>query len=688
MTRSNSLLVLAIVAAIAVVPSGAQTFHFTGAGSSAQFTMAAIAADQAALTLNGGKSGVHHWSAKTAAQVTDTRDARILPEPGNIWIVWVETGRVGGGGTVTHVWSDISVDSTVGVRTVLAQLTSGSGALSQLTVAAGTAAANLIQACSSNTANLWPDKACDVATLPAELLAAFGGQCSAGTQCTFGQHLNVGLTDIRPEDALFATTRAYSAINTATYKGLGYVGPTKSIGAPIYSQVSASATHATPIGFALPGGSDPISHKPVSANFVTIPVGAAPIVFVYNNAGAASYPGDLKSGVKPGQAGGTYEAAHLFDGTTACTNLNPAFDSFIGGTPASTNITVFLREPLSGTMNTTEFSLFRTFGNTNDSQEKGVITPTRAPYNPLNLACHSGGSRLRGIGTGEVLTGVSGTANSIGYVFWSFSNAAKLQGTNYNYLTLDGVDPIGLPESLTGNGAQNLPNCNGTQCPSSLWTGSSSFPSLRNGTYKAWSIYRWVTEPNSDPSGPQAVAQYAQDYVDREVADFVPFVACPLSDFDCSSSIPTDGLSVYHSHFTQSAKIAKNGAATPSNSFNHGNTLGTWDGVTESGGDMGGLIEGPFYNPDALAGTVNTTSVLTSGKGYKVTWVSGNQFPVNAAIEGGTITIHGIGYTIANVLPTATTLYVSKNPKTQTNVAYSAHVDNKVSAPGVLNKKQ
>ena len=127
---------------------------------------------------------------------------------------------------------------------------------------------------------------------------------------------------------------------------------------------------------------------------------------------------------------------------------------------------------------------------------------------------------------------------------------------------------------------------------------------------------------------------------------------------------------------------------TSSNSFNHGNTLGTWDGVTESGGDMGGLIEGPFYNPDALAGTVNTTSVLTSGKGYKVTWVSGNQFPVNAAIEGGTITIHGIGYTIANVLPTATTLYVSKNPKTQTNVAYSAHVDNKVSAPGVLNKKQ
>ncbi len=37
-------------------------------------------------------------------------------------------------------------------------------------------------------------------------------------------------------------------------------------------------------------------------------------------------------------------------------------------------------------MNVSGIQRISSTGNTNDSQEVGVINPTRAPYNPLNLA--------------------------------------------------------------------------------------------------------------------------------------------------------------------------------------------------------------------------------------------------------------------------------------------------------------
>jgi hypothetical protein len=692
-------------ATVAVVPASAQTVHFVGAGSSAQFTMSAIAADQAAINANNdlysGANTVQHWSKKNAASVSDNRDKlnRILPEVGNIWVVWLQNG----GGTVTDVWTDLSVDSTVGVRVFSIQEKIGtsqvSGGQLQISSTAGTVSDNLI-----GSASLWPDNTADVPVV-AGVLSAINTTVSGGV------HINVGLTDIRPEDALFATTRSLAALNTTTYAGLGYTGVTANIGAPI-NTAQGTGTAATPIKFALAGKNDPINTTfPVPA-YTTIPIGAAPIVFIYNNDGNSAYPIDVKSGVTPGVhvAGQTYPLANLFDGTSAagCVTTNPAFDSFFGGTPATQNLTVFLREPLSGTMNTTEFSLFRSFGNTSDSQEVGVINPTRSPYNPLDLTCaNGGGARERSIGTGEVVGklgtgGIGGTggygvlnnANSIGYIFWGFSNAGKFWasgavGADYNYLTLDGVDPLGLPATLTGNGAQNLPNCTTATCPASQWAGSNSFPNLRNGTYKAWSIYRWVTVSNSDPYGPAEVAQLAQNYVDQDVADFVPFTACALSDPNCSSSAPTDGLSVYHSHFTQSGISCTvtstcNGSATTANTFNSENTLG---GGPEAGGDEGGLIEGPFnYTFAPVTGDVTTTGTTNN-----VTWHSGTKFTVGAAWVGSTIVIGGTNFTITTPNPTATVLHVTVNPPKHATpgVAYSVtYTSPLATSPGVVTKKQ
>jgi len=164
------------------------------------------------------------------------------------------------------------------------------------------------------------------------------------------------------------------------------------------------------------------------------------------------------------------------------------------------------------------------------------------------------------------------------------------------------------------------------------------------------------------------------------VTDFVPFY----------TTDGTDGLSLYRSHFTQSGVKGNNGAATAANLENGGNTLG---GSTEAGGDVGGAIEGPFgiTAPDTT-GTVISSATLTNNKGYKVTWKTGSKFTAGATWEGGSITIDGAPFTIANVALTTTVLYVTADPGANTTaVPYSAafpYTYPAASAPGVLSKKQ
>jgi hypothetical protein len=491
-------------------------------------------------------------------------------------------------------------------------------------------------------------------------------------------HINVALSDLRPEDALTATNRALAKLNTTTWAGLGYVGPTKYIGAPIYT-AQGTGTEATPIAFALAGTKDPISGITVPA-YTSIPVGASPVIFVLNNGGVYSVS---TSNLITGVGTKSFPLAHLFDGTTAADTHNAAFGG--SGDGAGTPLTVFLREPLSGTMNVAEFTLFRSTGNTDDTQEKGVVNPLNSPYNPLNLATPTHGKRERADSTSEVVGksgtggyGLLGNANSIGYIFFGFANASKLTGSGFNYLTLDGVDPLSIPGTVN----QELPNGTVTS-QAAAWQGGQSFPSLRNGTYKSWSFLRYLV-PNSligsDPYGPDVLAQSEQDNVDNTVTDFVPFY----------TSDGSDGLSVYRSHFTSSKIAGKNGTASAANSENGGNTLGATD---DAGGDVGGAIEGPFgISVPTTNGTAVTSSTDTKNKGYKVSWKTGEKFTAGSAWEGGSITINGASYTIANVALTTTVLYVTTNPGANTTaVPYAAdfaYTYPAAAAPGVLNKKQ
>jgi hypothetical protein len=142
--------------------------------------------------------------------------------------------------------------------------------------------------------------------------------------------------------------------------------------------------------------------------------------------------------------------------------------------------------------------------------------------NPLagqSGTCLNGaGARYRAIGTSEEVKSVQNSVKNlgldgIGFTFFSYGNVGSIaNNTSYGYITLDNIDPIFAsygPQSSTGAGydpgqpdtagtlpaAANLTNCSGAfPCPENqIWAGGLSFPNLRNGTYRAWSVVRLVS---------------------------------------------------------------------------------------------------------------------------------------------------------------------------------------------------
>src|SRR5208282_4828491 len=165
------------------------------------------------------------------------------------------------------------------------------------------------------------------------------------------------ITDVRPEDAKFAQVRINSAL-TANLSGLGYTGtPT---GIPVESAFSSST--ATPIVFNI-YGTDPVTGNSIPP-FTVFEVGASPITIVDNRTDTSG----LGSGVSNVTQA---QLQTLFSGTTC--NM-----SVFGGS-ASVAVNPLLREAMSGTMNTNEFTnLTAPVGSTAfvNSQETNVGQPT------------------------------------------------------------------------------------------------------------------------------------------------------------------------------------------------------------------------------------------------------------------------------------------------------------------------
>ncbi len=573
MSRMKSIFgVLLLAAVVCIVPQAqaATTVEVTIAGSSAMWQTLALGAFAAA------GAGAGHWtSASNAINLSDSRVTPVNVDAGTVWIVW--------NAAATKVWSFDKVDSVVGDRCYFAQPRCSVNA----------PLANLSGSGSQQISSvLWgADSA-----LPANVQSLF----------TTGTPVTVAATDIRPEDAAFAACRVNSALGAGSngggssdgLDGLGYnsnnaagvcpaagLSPAHYVGNPIKSGFPASTATANVLAFNIKG-TDPISGTAIPA-FSVVEVGATPIVFITER--------------DKGQLGNLSNASPVqlqeaFSGTNC--------DASAFGLPAG-GIAVFLREPLSGTYNTAEATVFRhptvypgsVIG---ISQDANVNAPVNNPLSGQSGTCLDGsGARYRAIGTGEEVKSVQNSGHNystdgIGYTFFSYGNVSPIANNpNYGYITLNSVDPIFSsygPQKSTGAGydpgqpatsgtlpaAANLPSSCGSAFPcaeNEIWAGGLSFPNLRNGTYPSWSIVRLVSNATGLTNA-KALVKASQAFVVTSVPDYIPATKT------LAGGITDPGLLLVRSHYQEYDGAGTLLGVAPVNS----------GATTEAGGDAGGQI--------------------------------------------------------------------------------------------------
>jgi hypothetical protein len=572
MSRMKSMLaVLVLTAIVGIVPQvQAQTLKVVIGGSSAMWQTLALGAYNGGTSIVTGGGTTFHYTSTGNFNLTDTRSTVPTVDAGAIWIVWDSASPA-------NVWAYIKVDSVVGVRCYFA------APHCNVNVASFPASGNQI------SSTLW---GADTAP-PANIQALFTG----------GTLVTVGATDIRPEDALFATCRvnstrgAGSGAGSDGLDGLGYnvnnnpgicpsfnagTAQTKGVGNAILSGVPGSSSKANVLAFNL-SGTDPISGTALPPKFTVTNVGAAPIIFVH---------------------GRSNNLANLNNASE--TQLQAAFggdncDASAFGL-ASGAINIHLREPLSGTMNTTEATVFRRptvypNGVLGISQEKGVDADLHGFKLDNTTPCASGGGdRYRSIGTGQEVSSVLNSnvagkfaqqKDGIGYTFFSYGNVSSISNNpGFGYITLNGVDPLFASYGTTIDPGQpttagvlpaeaNLP---AGACPTgfpcdeaNIWKNGFSFPNLRNGTYRAWSLLRLVST-GTPSTNAIALVKASNKFVVTSIPDYVPAAAVT------GLSHPELGLKLLRSHYQQKDGNGGNlGAGPAANS-------------PEKGGDMGGAI--------------------------------------------------------------------------------------------------
>jgi hypothetical protein len=643
MSRTKSLLaVLLLAAIIGIVPLGTTAHLFAActtvkvqvmaAGSSAMWTSLALGAYNQGQGDADATAPTFHWVSNSKFSVVDTRPnvfgaSNAVSDTGNTWIVWDSSCPI-------NVWAYVSVDSVVGNRAFFGSASGGSYGVYVVAPSPWPASNNGGQI--SNL--LWGDKSADTA-VPAAVQAIFSASNEGVAKAP--NLVNVGATDIRPEDAFFALTRVNSALavntpgpNNPAMPGLGYNANNAAGTAPDYAQKTANnacsgtsslanlvgtqikedtfGSHFNVVAFNILG-KDPFTCAVIPA-YSTISVGATPVVVFHSN-NAANCGGSC---LKNLQNATELQLQQVFSG------MNDNASVF--GLPAGP-FAAYLREPLSGTYNTFEETVMRhpsLLAAARWPQENNVNPASNNPLAGL-LDANSSGKRYRAIGTGdEVKAVLQSVANNnldgIGYAFFSYGNFSSVADSgNYSYITLNGIDPIwhnytpnsgGISDpgqnatAGTLPGAGDLSFCSSAfPCPeSSIWsadyrsidpnTGSPaasySFPNLRNGSYPAWSIVRLIAA-GAAGSAANLVAT-SNLYVVTTTPDYVPYSL--VSDPNTGNTIDP-GLQIQRSHFGCTAATCGNSA------FTGGVNPEVNSGAGEEGRDAGGAI---ILNGDPTAG--------------------------------------------------------------------------------------
>jgi hypothetical protein len=576
--------VLAVALLALASASNAQNLQFLGGGSSALF----LELGQAAVIAEGGAGVACVWSSNALATndvaATDSRPTTADVQNGKVWVVWDK----GTGADCQHpagsfnVYTYLSVDSVIGDRCYFATDSTGtSGCVANYTPTQteGNTAANLLGTGFTDSAS---NAAC----------AGTNSPCIIPTTVTSfinGKRWFVAGTDIRPEDAKFASFRALTSCTTTIFRspfgggltttsGLGYNvgGAQTGVGVPIQSFYSAPVF--TVVDFNI-SGNDPFNTtRPVPAYTVNT-VGAQPIVVAVAPAGG--------TGLGAATDINTFTLTLFYNGV-----LGRATD-LIGPTANPSLLEVLVREPLSGTFNTFEYSV----PNSNQfhtSQELANCNGgTGAPAaNPMNLQSANGKvatARRRVLGTGEMvstLIAATTTDQRMGYFFWSVGNVgtgSKFTATNGKYLTVNGVDPLQntysdgvFPGVDVGHPIANV-----------------TFKNLNSGDYPIWSALRLVsTSPT--PAGVTTLISAAQTLNSTQ------------NDF-----IPLSKLAVWHSHFAI-PQVNVGAAALGATINTSGDLCGAAGALPELGGDAGGSNVLKVANADFCTDFSNTTGLINA----------------------------------------------------------------------------
>ena len=551
----------------------AETYY--AGGSSAQFNTMALAGG---INVFGGGAlcGTHHWTQKNpgGANTIAAHDPRVTAsggtvpdEPGNIWIEWNDAAATHSPNAVVCFY--LVLDSIVGVREYEA------GATLVLPAGlVGVADANIVPL-------LGPGE-----PLPANIQNIINGA-----------KLNVGHTDIRPEDAKFASMRAMTSqavqVTGRSSTGVGF-GPFP-IGTKIQSAVSGAT--AQPVDFAIdPGDTDPLTGGPVR-RYAEIALGAAPIMVIanYSNTGSGHFgdPALAISNINLNTLAITLAGGSAISIPPAVNATNFGFHirdlSTAAGASAAPDpgIHTFVREPLSGTYNTMEWcgpNSWRIAGDIRFAPGEVSGQDANVAANPLLQTAPNTGTRKRVIGSGEMVAQVNNNVDGFGYSFWNFSSfqgkdctsSSCVNGTNaLKYLSVEGVEPLYDGPSANPNGAGVLPQCTTSggvivSCP------QLPFTHIVDGSYPVWSKYRAIYDA-SDPTNIAAtlIGTYAQEIAANPANGANPGSGI-LTDF-----VPVKNLQAFRSHYAQVVRTS-GVAFSPNNGFKLG--------VPETGGDAGGLV--------------------------------------------------------------------------------------------------
>lgn len=532
------MLAIAFCAFAGITKAQNGTVMFLGGGSSALFQELG-SASQAITDANGAVTCLWSQAQTTNPSGTpyiafhDGRSGVGLDETGKFFVAW----NVGSGGTCTapvapfSIYAYMQLDSVVGDRCYFISDGAGTGCTLTLSNIAGAAGGNIITTNADN-----------VTSLPSTVYTPLSGA-----------HSFVAGTDIRPEDAKFATQRMFTPCNQIMPRqyfnqdsyylfGLGYGSGN------VGTAIQGSGGPFNVVNFNITGN-DPISGSAVPAYSVST-IGAQPIIVAVgpNTDSQVALMKDINA----------FTLTLFYQGVLGRTT------DLLGPTGAAEPFTIYVREPLSGTYNTFEYSIpngtqyhaSQDYGNCDGSGN--VLT------NPLTLNSGNGVfgtavQRIRVIGTGTMVNAVNGASNgtpALGYFFWSAGNVKNK--SKLKYLTVNGVDPIQNSYSnglLPGSGASGAPACCTTV----------TFAGLNAGDYPIWSALRLVGPPGNAGVSNMITALHT---IDSSQNDYIPL----------------NTMNIWHSHFFLNGQSIP----TPANGPSVGTSTLCTGGAAESGGDAGG----------------------------------------------------------------------------------------------------